>query len=162
MQTRRFTEEQQHQLRDIRRRGKNKVWPKYKKTSPQAKTSQAITSFHSYDKFHFSKCFSFLLTQVAAQNCRKRKLDQLDDLQVETCPELVPIEKLPTKFPFSWLEGDSSQNCNKSTQVGVNEQKEKLNRETEINEKLEVIYKIKLALINHLIFKYVGVYQNCR
>jgi len=39
---RQFTEEQQHQIRDIRRRGKNKV---------------------------------------AAQNCRKRKLDQLDDLQ---------------------------------------------------------------------------------
>jgi len=64
LQTRRFTEEQQHQLRDIRRRGKNKV---------------------------------------AAQNCRKRKLDQLDDLQ-----------------------------------VSVNGQKEKLNRETEINEKLEI------------------------
>jgi len=43
LSNRRFTEEQQHQLRDIRRRGKNKV---------------------------------------AAQNCRKRKLDQLDDLQV--------------------------------------------------------------------------------
>jgi len=42
LSTRRWTEEQQHQLRDIRRRGKNKV---------------------------------------AAQNCRKRKLDQLDDLQ---------------------------------------------------------------------------------
>lgn len=49
LSTRRFTEEQQHQLRDIRRRGKNKV---------------------------------------AAQNCRKRKLDQLEDLQESVNAEI--------------------------------------------------------------------------
>ena len=54
-----LSEEQLNICRDIRRRGKNKVCP-------------------GLGKRFFSLHFPL---QVAAQNCRKRKLEQIDELQ---------------------------------------------------------------------------------
>ena len=53
-----LSEEQLNICRDIRRRGKNKVCPRLGKV-----------------------LFLIFSLQVAAQNCRKRKLEQIDELQ---------------------------------------------------------------------------------
>ena len=99
------------------------------------------------------------MSKVAAQNCRKRKLDQLDDLQVGAPSFCVKQKKsclnknrykTDTLFPYSIHFKDwSKHNVPLFHQASVNEQKQEQAKEGQLNKQLKVTFVTSASSSTH-------------